>query len=49
MDDSKQAKDLAKSIAGVEKARLKFAECSYASLSAIEARAANRVKAAESG
>jgi hypothetical protein len=49
MNDSKQAKDLAKYIADVEKARLKFAERSYASLSAIEARAANRVKAAEGG
>jgi hypothetical protein len=49
MDDSKQAKDLAKSVADVEKARLKFAESSYASLSAIEARTANRVRAAEGG
>jgi hypothetical protein len=49
MDDSKQAKDLAKSVADVEKARLKFTQRSYASLSAIEARTANRVRAAEGG
>jgi hypothetical protein len=49
MDDLKQAKDLAKCVADVEKARLKFAARSYASLSAIEARTANRVRAAEGG